>query len=81
MPGRQDYIYMFCQTVPASELAVIPQSGTQIWLLFASLAVPVDAVEHQVRRPGLRDRNNRRYSGLSWPAGDPAPYPAVYPAG
>ncbi len=34
-----------------------------------------------VRRPGLRDRNNWRNSGIDWLERNPAPYPAAYPAG
>ena len=37
--------------------------------------------KYALRRPGLRDRNNWRNSGIDWLERNPAPYPAAYPAG
>jgi hypothetical protein len=51
------------------------------WLGIAPWQKPKRYKYAVVRRPGLRDRNNRRNSGIGWPEEDPAPYPAAYPAG
>jgi hypothetical protein len=55
-------------------------SGAELESFVVERLLQVVSPASLVRRPGLRDRNNRGQSGLSWPESNPAPYPAFYPA-